>query len=204
MENEIWKPVVGYEGLYEVSNFGRVKSIHRYHCNNEIIMKTSYRVRGGYECVILCKNNKKKSKRVHRLVAEAFIPNPSGLPIINHKDENPRNNRVSNLEWCDYQYNYYYTYNRHPELKEKMASYFKDGNGKNVSPWSKKGNPHTCKCKVARVNQKWEILEIYESAAETAKIFNVSVSNLITGCKRNKNREKIHTTDGNIFVFIEE
>ena len=105
---EEWRPVVGYEGLYEVSNTGRVRSIDRY-------VKTcygSYRLHkgkvlspgirpDGYLVVSL----QYRMFRVHRIVAEAFLPNPDNLPQVNHKDEDKSNNRVDNLEWCTAKYN---------------------------------------------------------------------------------------------------
>lgn len=104
MKKEYWKPVVGYEGLYEVSNWGRVKSIK---FGRERILKPGTNNR-GYLFVNLCKNGKKKNFRVHRLVAEAFIPNPYNLPEVNHKDENKLNNNAENLEWCDRKFNINY------------------------------------------------------------------------------------------------
>ena len=101
MKKEFWKPVVGYEGLYEVSNFGRVKSIK---FGKERILKPGTNGR-GYSKVVLCKNGKKKRYLVHRLVAEAFLPNPNNLPQVNHRDENKLNNNAENLEWCSAKYN---------------------------------------------------------------------------------------------------
>lgn len=100
-ENEIWKPICGFEGLYEVSNLGRVKSL-KY--GKEKILK-QIKDKFGYLHVILCKNGTKKTSKVHRLVGNAFIPNPNNLPIINHKDEKKENNIVENLEWCTVKYN---------------------------------------------------------------------------------------------------
>ena len=108
MTEEIWKPVVGYEGLYEVSNLGRVRSLDRYDSRNHFrkgrIMKQSYCSK-GYLTIDLCLNRKNKKCLVHRLIAQAFIPNPDNLPEINHKDEDKTNNSVENLEWCDRSYN---------------------------------------------------------------------------------------------------
>lgn len=113
---EIWKDVVGYEGLYEVSNLGRVRSLNYLRTGQTRILK-SHMDRKGYLGVALCKNGKATYKLVHRLVAMAFIPNPMNFPMINHKDENPLNNVVfldesgaliperSNLEWCTAKYN---------------------------------------------------------------------------------------------------
>lgn len=101
MSNEIWKDVLGYEGLYEVSNLGRIKKKFKH---KEIICKPSEDYR-GYKQIVLTKDHKRKSFKVHRLVAQVFIPNPNNLPQINHKDENKLNNRIDNLEWCTQQFN---------------------------------------------------------------------------------------------------
>ena len=93
---EEWKDIKGYEGLYQVSNLGRVKSLK---FGKERILKTGVD-RYGYISVNLYKNNKRKLCKVHRLVAEAFIPNLENKPEVNHLDEDKTNNMVSNLEWC--------------------------------------------------------------------------------------------------------
>lgn len=102
MEEEIWKDIPDYEGLYQVSNLGRVKRIiftnNKYNFEKETILKGW--ITRGYRYVSLCNNGFSKKYRVHRLVAEAFIPNPDNLPMINHKDENKQNNNAKNLEWC--------------------------------------------------------------------------------------------------------
>ena len=101
-ETEIWRDVVGYEGLYKVSNLGNVKSLRH---KKTFLMKTGQHS-NGYLFVRLSNHNKLiKSFLVHRLVSKAFLPNPNNLPQVNHKDEDKTNNRVDNLEWCDAKYN---------------------------------------------------------------------------------------------------
>lgn len=105
MTQEQWKPIQGTDGGYEVSNLGRVRSMKRYRGQTGRIMPQTVQPsgRGGrltYCAVMLWVNNKAQCRKVHRLVAEAFIPNPDGLPQINHKDGDKLNNHVSNLEWC--------------------------------------------------------------------------------------------------------
>lgn len=111
--NEQWRPVKGFEGLYEVSNLGRVKSL-KY--GKEKILKPE-KTKKGYLFVILYRNRKRKFFKVHRLVATAFLPNPEGLPEVNHRDEDKTNNVVSNIEWCDRRYNMNYG-----TLQERISS----------------------------------------------------------------------------------
>lgn len=105
--NEIWKDIQGYEGLYQVSTLGRVRSLDR-------LIKSRYgnfrkitgkiikpnKIWSGYLRISLWKQQQVEYKSLHRLVAETFIPNPQNLPCVNHKDEVKSNNSVSNLEWC--------------------------------------------------------------------------------------------------------
>lgn len=110
---EIWKNVVGYEGIYEVSNLGNVRSLDRTVPSKYIDVTANIKGKQlkpiknkyGYLRVNLCNDSGRKSKFVHRLVAMAFIENPNNFPQINHKDENKLNNSVENLEWCSAKYN---------------------------------------------------------------------------------------------------
>lgn len=124
--DEVWKDIKGFEGLYQVSNLGNVKRLRHgdykcvqgYHVFPEKLKVLSFDKK-GYLQVGLSKNNKQTMRRVHRLVAEAFIPNPNEYPMINHKDENKTNNNVNNLEWCDARYNVIYSLNRKRAYKER-------------------------------------------------------------------------------------
>lgn len=117
MIQEKWKTIKNFDGIYEVSNLGRVRSVDRKgkmksqslgyvarKYNGKMIAQ-NLDSRGMYFIVHLSKNGNSYTKLVHRLVAEAFIENPTGLPEVNHIDENKRNNAVTNLEWCDHAYN---------------------------------------------------------------------------------------------------
>ena len=129
LKQEEWKPIPGYEGLYEVSNYGRVKS-YQLDSNGKIL--SPGKCGSGYLFVILCKDGKaKKHCTVHRLVAEAFIPNPNNLPLVNHQDECKKNNYFENLEWCSSAYN-----NSYGTRTRRMA----EKNSKPVVQLEKKGN----------------------------------------------------------------
>ena len=116
MENEIWKPVVGFEGLYEVSSCGRVKSVGRYlerHSRTGRTFKVFWSERIlphkindiGYPIVVLTKGGESYWRRVHRILAEAFIPNPDNLPEVDHIDNNKANFDLSNLRWVTHRQN---------------------------------------------------------------------------------------------------
>lgn len=108
IEGEIWLPIEGYDGLYQVSSYGRVKSLRgRYGNPREKILRQG-KLKNGYLQVALCKEGKLKHYLVHRLVATAFIQNPNGYRCVNHKDECKTNNCADNLEWCTQKYNLNY------------------------------------------------------------------------------------------------
>lgn len=135
--SEIWKPVVGYEGLYEVSDKGRIKSLHYYGGDRQVVMSQSKRP-DGYMELGLSKAGKCTHYLVHRLVADAFIENPDNLEMVNHKDENKENNSVENLEWCTRSYNQIYSMNLHPERRQVFGNNFRDKvTGENLSPRTK-------------------------------------------------------------------
>ena len=172
MENEVWKDIVGYEGLYQVSNLGRVKSLkrkvyagrNRMRWQHERIMSNNRTNGNGYIIVSLNKESKSETKYVHRLVAESFIENPNNYKYINHKDENKSNNKVSNLEWCTAQYNS--TYNDlHIRNSKKMIN-----------------NPKISK-KIYQLDEDNNIINVFPSISEASRQFNVS-NQAISDCLR--------------------
>lgn len=123
---EEWREIEGYEGLYQVSNLGRVKSLARVVMRiNGVLLSVKERIlkfrldNGGYVRVCLSKDGVEIGYSVHRLVAMAFIDNPLNLPEVNHKDENKKNNSVDNLEWCTSLYNN--NYGSHNENHSKTC-----------------------------------------------------------------------------------
>lgn len=117
---EVWKDIKGYEGLYQVSDLGRVRSLKFGKERLLVGRKNTY----GYLQVKLCKDGKMKSCLVHRLVAQAFIPNPNGLQEVNHKDECKTNNVVTNLEWCEHKYNMNYGTGHERSAKAKSKAVY--------------------------------------------------------------------------------
>lgn len=158
MENfkEVWRPVVGYEGLYEVSNTGKVDALNYHHEKRRDRMKTRID-KQGYVVVRLYKNGKVRNYFVHRLVAIAFIQNNKNLPQVNHKDENKQNNCIENLEWCDCKYNVNYG-----TAKNRMAK--------------KNGIP------VIQLTLKGEIIAKYESISEAARALGIPDSSIWNVC----------------------
>lgn len=114
MVSEVWKTIDNFE-TYQISNYGNVKSLNYHRTGKEKFLNLNTD-KNGYRYVILYKDKKPHTFKVHRLVAQAFIDNPDNLPQVNHKDENPANNYAENLEWCDCTYN-----NNYGTHKEKVS-----------------------------------------------------------------------------------
>ena len=169
---EIWKDIEGYEGLYQISNFGRIKSLERrvkgkkpgttQHIK-EKIRKFSYTTE-GYAYVVLAKEGVNKTILVHRLVAKAFIPNPDNLPCVNHKDENKQNDFVENLEWCTYSYNNIY---------------------KNIH---RRRNLDNVNRKVIQYDLEMNEIKRWDSLTEPCSFYGIAAGNMIKCCKG----ERIH------------
>lgn len=164
---EIWKPIKGYEGYYEVSNLGNLRSMERIvKCNGYPKQtKTSLLLplidRQGYYYIQLHKEGKVKTFKVHRLVAMAFLPNDNHYKYINHKDENKGNNCVENLEWCTAKYNINYGTGIQRRVAKQMKA---------VVQFDKQGN------KIAR----------YNSIGEASKITGICGSGIGQCCSGNK------------------
>lgn len=144
---EKWVPIEGFESLYEISNFGRVKSLCAGRWRNSIIIRKAVPDKDGYLTVCLKKDGKTYCKKIHRLVAIAFIDNPSSLPQINHIDENRKNNFVENLEWCDCKYNNNYN--------SKPTKHFKP---------------------ICKLAEDGTVIKVYESVNAAAKDNNIEPS----------------------------
>lgn len=165
---EVWKDIAGYEGLYQVSNYGRIKSLPKtvviYNgaitTRKEKILKQGTRAK-YYKFVFLSDGKEAKHFGVHRLVAQAFLPNPNNLPEVNHKDENPANNAVWNLEWCDREYNINYS--------KARAVVMCDTDGNEI-----------------------EKFDSIKKASEKTKIHKNSISNVLSGIAKTAGGYKWH------------
>ena len=169
----VWKDVVGYEGLYQVNNIGEVRSVDRLVncCGGERtvgarVLKQS-RVHYGYPAVRLCRNNICKTFLVHRLVAEAFIPNPNKLPCINHKDANPKNNCIDNLEWCTHKYNSNYPICKERQHNAMLHRYEEDPDFLEQCK-QRLDKFHKLRCKkVCQIDLRGNLIKIWDSTAST-------------------------------------
>lgn len=187
---EIWKDVKGYEGLYQVSNLGRVRSLDRYvNCgiknNNRVIKKgkiIKQCIRNNYLGVGLCNQKTQKSKNVHRLVAEAFIPNPNNYSCVNHKDENKLNNCVQNLEWCTNAYNNNYG-TRLNKISKALTNNSKTS--KKVNQYDKNGN----------------LIRQWESTKQIERELGINNAHIGKCCQ---NKPHYKTSGGYIWKYAEE
>ena len=194
MEKEVWKNIVGYEGLYQVSNYGRVRSIDRYvnsKWGNQYIRKGKILNPGynksGHSHVVLCKSGKHQQCYIHRLVAEAFIPNPNDYPIINHKDENPANNAVWNLEWCTQEYNLHYG---NADIKKSEAL-------SNAMKGKRKGKDNPASKAVLMFTKEGDFIRRFDCAKDAGIFLGYKNGNNITMCCLGKSK----TAYGFIFKY---
>ena len=181
---EIWNDVIGYEGKYQVSNKGNIRSLNFHRSNKTKIMK-GILDKDGYSRIMLYKDGKGTIYRVHRLVAEAFIPNPNGFPCVNHKDENPSNNDVTNLEWCTVLYN-----NNYGGKGDKLSKALKG-----LNTWSRgvpKSNDTRRKMalshskKVIQMTLEGNIIKEWGSMTEAANSLGCHQSKISECCRGNR------------------
>ena len=163
MREEEWRDVVGYEGLYQVSSKGRVKSLNYRRTGKEKVLKLG-KDNNGYLTVGLHKEGKVKWCTVHRLVATAFIPNIENLPEVNHIDECKTNSNVENLEWCTREYNISYG------TKNKRAAEANTGKPKLSKP-------------VIAISKESGLIMEYPSVREASRQTGISNGNIVNCCK---------------------
>ena len=173
---EIWKDIEGYEGLYQVSNLGNVKSLDHMRKNgtNEYmqkgkLLKPQLNNKTRYFHIRLSKNGKVKNFLLHRIIAQAFIVNPNNYKEINHKDENPSNNSLQNLEWCDKKYNI--NYGKGNQIRSQTEIKTKKG-GKRVYQFDLENN----------------LLKIWNNQLEIKKELGISQTNNISNCCNGKRK----------------
>lgn len=178
-EIEIWKDISGYEGYYQVSNFGRVKRLPRHKASDK--RETHNNIRkpklepSGYLSVNLSKDNKARTYLIHRLVALAFIPNPNNLPQVNHKSEIKTENFVENLEWCDQRYNNCYGTAR----ERQRATRANNPNDPLVRKLVGEKNSKSVKC----FTPSGVLLAVYKSITEASEKTGVHISTIVRHCK---------------------
>lgn len=199
---EIWKDIIGYEGLYQISNLGSVKSLERYRAyknGKPRHMKSKKLIPGrskcGYYTVVLYKEGKRKTHTIHRLVAKAFIPNPNNYPYVNHIDENKTNNHISNLEWCTASYN-----SRHGTRIERFSKAMSGENnfryGKHLSEEHRRRIGEANKKNRLSEERKQKLIEanckkvicittgeVFESIKEASEKYNIDPANISSCCR---------------------
>ena len=179
MEQEIWKDIEGYEGKYQVSNCGRVKSLGRFiekkgqspaYLHERIL---STHIHKGYEMIGLYSNNKGKTFSVHRLIANAFIPNPNNFPHIDHINTISTDNRIENLRWVNRSMNM-----MNEITHKKRSEYWKEKTKKGKNAWVERK-----KRKVIALDEKYNIVYKFNTITEAAKFINTNHANICVACK---------------------
>mgnify|MGYP002524260711 FL=1 len=173
LPNEVWKPIKGYEGLYEVSNMGRVKSLIIRAYKKPHILKPG--IVQGYNQVSLLRG---KQYKVHNLVAEAFVPNPLNKPHVGHKDESRDNNRADNLEWVTPKENC----NMPLHIKRITAKQ----TGKLSHLYGRKGFLHYESIPVVMYDTNYGVLAIFGSSNEAHSLISVNAAHITDCCKGNR------------------
>ena len=196
MEEEIWKPIKDFEGYYEVSNIGRVKSLNYRGTGKEKILKNIEDYKGYLE-VGLTKNGKRKQFKVHRLVAEAFIPNPENKPCIDHINTVKNDNRVENLRWVTYKEN------MNNEISKKKIS--ESLKGENNPNYGKTGKKHPRSKSIVQIDQTTnEIVKVWGSTREAERIGGFCHNAISKCCKNKFNRLGNNIYKGFKWMYLED
>lgn len=209
--NEIWKDVVGWEGLYIVSNLGNIRSLDRRIKGpqpNGRLIKGKLRkilISNGYASVNLIDKQTGRSTRnsVHRFVAEAFIPNPENKPCVNHIDGNKQNNHVSNLEWCTYKENSEHAFRTglskpHKFTEEQKQKIRQSGKGKlNLALWQKNNKTKMAEMalraslkqakKVNQLDMDGKFIKKWDSLADASRAIGLNITSI---CRCAKGKQK--------------
>ena len=177
---EIWKDIPNYEGLYQASNLGRIRSLPRKGTRTKEwhILKYNTKNQKHYCHIGLCKNGKSKTISLHRLIATTFIPNPNNLPQVNHKDGNKENNNVNNLEWVTNQENMIHSYKT--GLRENSIKELVERNKRKINQYDLDGN----------FIKQWDSIK---EAQDNLKIPNQNIVKVCQG--------KRHTAGGYIWQY---
>lgn len=183
---EIWKDIAGYEGLYQVSNLGNVKSLNYCGRGYERILVPKIN-NCGRLWVELRKNRKSKYMLVHRMVALAFIENPNNYPQINHIDENPKNNCVGNLEWCTAEYNNRYSRERHPENYKRRLGDHRPRGKYNITKPREKNKPYRHTCRVDQLSKTGNLIKTWDSIISVCNANKWNETSLL-GCCNGKRK----------------
>lgn len=197
---EVWKDIPNYEGLYQVSNLGNIKSNQKkiYKSNGKAFMNVLRKerilkksIRQGYYAVKLYKDNNKKTIPVHRIVAKTFLKNNENKPCVNHIDGNKLNNNVSNLEWCTYSENTLHAYkNGLQKITEKQRE--------NCREMSRLGNEKNKK-KVNQYEKNGTFIKQWECISDVYRDLNIKTTSISACCKR-----KRKTAGGFIWKYANE
>lgn len=196
LEREEWRPIKGYEGLYEVSSFGRVRSLDRIVSGRNGSQRNLKGAIMSYSCTsvypkVTLYNGKSKTFSVHRLVAEAFIPNPDNLPCVNHRNEQPDCNYPDNLEWCNTKYNLNYgTHNKKISLSKKGHRHSPETRKKLCQAQEKKRIP------VIQFSIEGKWLGEFESLTAAALSTGVNHRNIRLCCRGER-----HTAGGYVWKY---
>ena len=170
---EVWKDITGYEGLYQVSNLGRVKSLERTKDNNGGKVKVNERImkissdQAGYNIICLTKNGKRKTHKIHRLVALNFVPNPENKREVNHKDGNKSNNIYCNLEWST----------RAENIRHAFATGLNGGEHLKNNSLSKK---------VIQYDKSMNLIAVYQSMSEAERKTGIHQENICQYCQNKR------------------